>query len=246
MKLEQRHVLVIGAAGGIGRQIAGELIRRGTPVTGVDINPSASSDQSYQHIEVDFSRESAVDKVLQSLERPPTHVISVAGGALKAEVRSTTPWVDGLRLMKPTIDANLGTSLNAIRAILPFGTTSGDRAVILCSSINSTGSYGYLSYSASKGAVESTVRSATHPLGRLGIRINAVRLGTVLTPQAENLHGPVEGEHFTALMRGSALGRFVTMTEAAQACVGLALDLTAVTGIVLTVDCGQTVPHAHD
>jgi NAD(P)-dependent dehydrogenase (short-subunit alcohol dehydrogenase family) len=242
--------LLIGAAGGIGRCVA-ELFRsRGIPVTGIDLAESPFADRpDYRHVRTDMAQTGSVDAVLDAIRgRPPCYVINVAGGAVAEEVAKAPHGGFAVETLERTMWSNLRTSLSAISIAEALAAESGGRnvSVTLCSSVNAVGNYQYPVYSASKGAVESLVRTESVPLGRKGIRINAIRLGTVVTETSTRLHGDTGNEHYEALLRLTALGRFVTVTEAAAAFVAAAADITGMTGAVITVDAGQSVPGGRD
>ena len=248
MNHSEGSAVVIGAAGDIGRAVATTLCRRGMSVLGVDLKPAAPhlvAVESYKHVQFDFSTPDAVAALLDSgFGINARYIVNVAGGALSREIAAselTFAWdaLDG------TMNANLCTSLAAIAFIVEIAkacTTSADTSITLCSSINAIGNYQYPLYSASKGAVEALVSSLCVPLGKRGVRINCVRLGTVLTEASKALHGESNDEHYGSLRRGSALDRFVSIDEAASALISTAVELSGVTGSVLTVDAGQSVP----
>jgi NAD(P)-dependent dehydrogenase (short-subunit alcohol dehydrogenase family) len=79
-------------------------------------------------------------------------------------------------------------------------------------------------------------------LGVLGIRINCIRLGTVVTPVSLKLHGDENASHYDALRELTCLGRFVTLQQAALAFVAVAIDMAGMTGAVIPVDAGQSIP----
>lgn len=242
-------VVLVGASGGIGSAIRETLTRRNVTVVCVDVVPGQeSSEIGSTFLRLDFAMEDAPSRVLESIGGYPAtgfHVMNVAGGAVPAEIPLLNSMKNPSTLLLDTMHSNLLTSINAVRlceeftSILP---SWSDASVTLCSSINAAGGFGYPMYSSIKGAIEALTRSQCRHLGRLGIRINTIQLGTVRTPVSEALHGPAENEHFTRLLHGTALGRFTSPVEAATAFCSLALDWTAVTGTITTVDTGQSVP----
>lgn len=240
------HALVIGASGGIGSRIAQLLCSRGINVTGIDLRESAVTGQpGYSHACLDMSSPEAVDRVSALAgDLPFSYVINVAGGATPQELDKAGQQDFALDSLKETFDSNFATSLAAIsvaRSLTP-APAGRDLSVTLCSSINAIGNYQYPIYSASKSAVESLVFSEAIPLGRQGIRINAIRLGTVVTSTSLRLHGGLDSGHYQPLLKLTPLARFVTAEEAAVAFVAAGVDMTGMTGTVLTVDAGQSIP----
>jgi NAD(P)-dependent dehydrogenase (short-subunit alcohol dehydrogenase family) len=239
--------IVVGAAGGIGTEVVGEFLRRGFTVLGIDREPPTHTEDPprYRHVRLDWSDSAGADRVHdQAAEMGVRHIVTVAGGALAAEVDHVDAETFALGVLDPTMTHNLGTALTSISLAQRLAGTSPDRqlSVILCSSINAIGGYDYPLYSAAKGALETLVRSMAVPLGRRRVRVNCVRLGTVVTETSARLHGEGNDDHYEPLLELTALRRFVTAQEAALAMVVSSVDLTGMTGEVITVDAGQSIP----
>jgi NAD(P)-dependent dehydrogenase (short-subunit alcohol dehydrogenase family) len=240
-----QHALVIGASGGIGRCVAELLCVRGMNVIGIDLKESSLSCPNYSHVQLDMSLSESVDEVINSARgRPVSYVINVAGGAEPRELDRTITTDFALESLEGTLSSNFKTSIAGIMIArrLASEAAHSDISVTLCSSINTVGNYQYPIYSAFKNAVESLVLSQAVPLGRQGIRINAIRLGTVVTEASLHLHSKAGSKHYEPLLRLASLARFVTIREAAVAFVSVAVDITGMTGEVITVDAGQSVP----
>jgi NAD(P)-dependent dehydrogenase (short-subunit alcohol dehydrogenase family) len=240
-------VLVIGSGGGIGSAVVQKIVQMGRSVVAVDVKPSSLADHGadVRPYELDGADRSGLAKVLAS-NPDVRHVINVAGGALPAEIDGEAA-LDEVVLAE-TMRINFETCLSAIDAVVcqVRSDTTGAVAekswsITLCSSINAVGSYSYPLYSASKSAIESLTSTMAVPLGQDGIRINCVRLGTVRTERSLDLHHN-STTHYARLQEQTALGRFVSASEAAAAFVHLTVHLTGCTGTVLTVDCGQSIP----
>jgi 3-oxoacyl-[acyl-carrier protein] reductase len=243
---DARHAVVIGAAGGIGSRVADLLCGRGIRVVGVDVSdPPAVQPGGYTHLNLDAATPEAVEAAFTAIASLPVrYIINVAGGATKDEVNQPDAFAFSNDVMRQTLDSNFSTSLTSIElaARLAAASPHRDMSLVLCSSINAIGNYDYPSYSAAKGAIESLLHSQCLPLGKLGVRINCVRLGTVVTQMARSLHGDESSTHFEHLLALTALGRFVTVDEAASSLVVVAVDLAGMTGAIIPVDAGQSVP----
>ena len=243
MMSEASTCVVVGASGGLGSSVAARLVGRGCQVVGVDRDEAVVSSTDYRHYVLDFALSDAPKHLLANLGNTSvTHVLNFSGGALPIEVESDQPLELPLRWFDETMRDNVITSINAIRLMSAHThAPSLDRSITLCSSLNAMGNYGYPFYSMSKAALESLVCNYCHRLGRSGIRLNALRLGTVLTGTSRQLHGREDSAHYSRLRRMSALGRFVTAEDVADAAASVALDLHGVTGQILTVDGGQGI-----
>lgn len=239
-------VLVIGSSGGVGQACVHELLSRGCSVVGIDVvGFPVPSGPGYTHLMADGSSLAVVQDALAAFPSV-RHVISVAGGASSLEVDAEADLIS-YDATSVTWTSNVVTSMVAMDALathisgLHGDAHSADASVTLCSSINAIGNYHLPVYSAIKSAIEGLVASMTIPLGAKGVRINCVRLGTVVTEASLKLHSDAVG-HYERLKDQAALGRFVSDVEAATALVALAIDLTACTGATMTVDCGQSIP----
>lgn len=243
---DQEAAVVIGASGGIGSAVVQHLLRRGIAVLGIDRQEALVRDAGYQHIVMDCGRGGSCDAVLESAPRYRwRYVLNFSGGALPEEVEASRPLELPEATVARTFDDNVGTSINALRIAQDMVALEPDapaaRSVTLCSSINAVGDFNYPLYSMSKAAIEALVVTSARANGRSGIRVNAVRPGTIVTDASERLHGGVDGDHYRRLADVAALGRFVTVDEVAIAAVSLAVDFTGVTGAVLTIDAGQSI-----
>jgi NAD(P)-dependent dehydrogenase (short-subunit alcohol dehydrogenase family) len=108
---------------------------------------------------------------------------------------------------------------------------------------------GIAAYSAAKGGIVALTRQAAVDYGRMGIRVNAICPGTVVTPlvlrtlDARGLGPDVPGSDdvLARSARRYPLGRLGTVDEIASAALFLASDEAAwVTGAVLPVDGGYS------
>lgn len=109
-------------------------------------------------------------------------------------------------------------------------------AIVNISSINATNPSDTLThYGVSKAAVEMITKCLAHRLGGFGIRVNAVAPGLIWAEGQEvNIPGWRE-----SYCERAPLGRLVKAEDIGNACVFLASPLaSAVTGQILTVDCG--------
>jgi NAD(P)-dependent dehydrogenase (short-subunit alcohol dehydrogenase family) len=244
-------VLVTGAAGGIGGATTRILLAKGVRVVGVDLDPSVAvleGGDGYEGVVADVTSEEDLSRLARRVADPPppAHLILAAGGALQEEVDAP----DGLRLpvevFRRSVEVNLVGQYLAIKHLTPAlaASSAEDRSITVVSSINAVGDFGLPAYSAAKAGLSGLVAALAVPLGRLGVRINAVAFGTVLTDQARELHRS-DPAHFSQLAGLSVLDRLMSTEEAAKVLVALAEDLRPVTGTVLTADFGQSVPGRH-
>lgn len=226
------NILVVGGAGGIGSAIVEKYSRQGANVLSANI---AYDNSRPKHYHVDVTKPESVDKLAHHLNYLGiTHFISLAGGARNefgkgiAEVPTD--------LIDESIKLNLTSHLYLMRAFVPLMDDKGDRSITLVSSINAIQDWELPAYSAAKAGLLGLVYATTTELGVKGIRVNAILPGTVPTPRTRK-----EPKDFETLLKTSALNRLTTPEEVANAVYATTHLLTAMTGQMLVVDCGQTV-----
>jgi 3-oxoacyl-[acyl-carrier protein] reductase len=241
-------VLVTGAAGAIGSATALALEADGHRVVGLDKEPApAGGGEWIQHDLLDTAgteRLLAESPLLAGLR----HVVAVAGGAIEDEVGRLDPADVPVAVFADSVRLNLVAQYALVRASadrLEAETPSGNRSITLFSSINALRGYGMPGYSSAKAGLLGLVVALALPLGRRGLRINAVTPGTVITDRFRQDY-PETGEQLgPRLVESRATTRETRTTDVAQAVVAV-LGLEQMTGQQLVVDGGQlAVPLDH-
>jgi NAD(P)-dependent dehydrogenase (short-subunit alcohol dehydrogenase family) len=137
------------------------------------------------------------------------------------------------------IGVHLGGTFRVSRAALPLLSHSGHAAIVNISSVcASRGFPGRLSYNSAKAAIEAATRTLAVEWGVLGLRVNAVAPGFILTDKARTFYE--SGLADSGVRAGmTALGRLGTPNEIASVVYWLATPASSyVTGQVLAVDGG--------
>jgi NAD(P)-dependent dehydrogenase (short-subunit alcohol dehydrogenase family) len=224
-----RHVLVTGAAGGIGAGIR-ELFATSYRVTGVDVRGDAE-------IIADLADARAAAGVLDRAwqEHGPVDVVVNAAGIYPA-----TPF---LELTADQWDRVQNVNVRAPMLITAaFGracAASGRKGSVvnIASGAALRARPGAAHYCTSKAALEMLTKAAAVELGPLGIRVNAVSPGFVTVDSAAN---PVT-EEYAAAVSANPLGRRGLPLDVARAVRWVAGDEAEwVTGAVLRVDGGAS------
>jgi NAD(P)-dependent dehydrogenase (short-subunit alcohol dehydrogenase family) len=137
---------------------------------------------------------------------------------------------------------HLGGTFRMSRAALPHLARSPAPTVINISSIcASRGFPGRLSYNAAKAGIEAVTRTLAVEWGVIGVRVNAVAPGFILTEASRKFYeaGHADAE---ARARMTALGRMGRPEEIAEAVFWLASQASSfVTGQVIVVDGGYLI-----
>jgi NAD(P)-dependent dehydrogenase (short-subunit alcohol dehydrogenase family) len=217
--LDQRVILITGAAGTIGRAIAKAARAAGATVLGADIRPEAGVDHEF-----DVTDEAAWARVCGLIERDHGRLdglVNNAGVLHIGTIEETSP-EDWRRVMSVNAD---GVFLGC-RAAWPLLKASADASVVNISSIAGiVGGANMAAYNASKGAVRLLTKSLALHGARHDppIRCNSVHPAFVEGAMAEQaLRGARDPEKAREKMRASIpLGRFARPEEVAAAVVHL-------------------------
>ncbi len=245
-------MLISGAAGGIGTATVDRFLASGYGVVGVDISSAVETLRrgDYRGKVADVTDPerlvAAVEELLDGREL--RHVVGLAGRVLEDEPESIEPdaavAVDGF---SRSLSLNLTGQFALIQAALPkLSEMTGDRSIVLCSSVNALRGYGAPAYSAAKAGLIGMAHVLAGPLGRRGIRVNVVAPGATRTPLVEEEMRAAR-DH-TRLDRAAShipLGRVAEPDDIAAVIESLADRMTYVNDEVIRIDGGQLlVPSA--
>jgi NAD(P)-dependent dehydrogenase (short-subunit alcohol dehydrogenase family) len=239
-------VAITGAAGGIGQELCRHFGREGARIAALDRSAAVLDFAANLHEDgivteaavVDIGDAKAVAAAFAKLTAtlgPVDILVNNAGVSKNPALDGTTPegWVGD-------INSNLNGAYNCAYAVLPAMKARRAGVIVNIGSVNGLSALGDAAYSAAKAGMISLTRSLALEFGRYGIRANIVCPGTVRTPIWDHrvaLNPHVHEE----LRKWYPLGRIVEPAEVARAVAFLASGAaSAITGVVLPVDCGLT------
>ena len=227
--LENRVVLVTGAASGIGLAIAERFAREGARVTGFD---RAGDVAVLGDVRSPADVERAVEHVVASEGRIDVLVCSAGVREIGDVYTMTTEEWDNV------IAVNLSGTFYCCQAAARRMRESGGGAIVNISSVGGLiGLTRRPAYTASKHGVIGLTKSLARDLAPAGIRVNAICPGMIRTPLTERYFA--DDSFDEGLRTVVPQGRAGIAADVADAALYLASDLSAyVNGVALTVDGG--------
>jgi NAD(P)-dependent dehydrogenase (short-subunit alcohol dehydrogenase family) len=207
--------LVTGATSGIGRGVVLSLLSKGAMVIalGRDTKKLASllneADNSSRLIleEKDLSNSDGLDKWLLGISKK---IGKLTGLVLSAGIQQIYPISSKLSVekSKELFEINYFSSMQLAKGFCDRRANIGKgSSIVFLSSITSIrGDSGIAGYAASKGAINSAVKSLAFEVSNLGIRVNAVLPGLVITEMTLSQQNVYTKEYIKALDKKYPLG----------------------------------------
>jgi 3-oxoacyl-[acyl-carrier protein] reductase len=244
-RFEKKHVLITGAARGIGFEIARQFSLEGAVVSLVDNNEEnlavaaeqlSSNDSTVYTYCIDVSSKASVTEAVSNADAimPIDVLINNAGIAFE------TPFLNiEEEEWKKIIDVNLTGMFFVAQAVCRFMAARKKGVVVNMGSKNGLdGEFGYAHYNASKGGVIMLTKTMALELAHMGIRVNAVCPGYIQTPMSMEIDPPEFTENF--VKQYIPLNRPGKVEEVAPLFLFLASDESSfMTGQILIADGGQ-------
>jgi NAD(P)-dependent dehydrogenase (short-subunit alcohol dehydrogenase family) len=232
MRFSGKHMVVTGAASGLGLAIARAAEAEGAVIIALDRDaaPFAHSHRC------DVSDEEQVKAALAGLSRIDA-LVNSAGIALRQSV-TDTEMADYDRLMAVNLRGTFLVSKHALPKMRPAG-----GAVLHFSSCVTAGIRNRAAYSASKGAVIALTRNMALDYAADNIRVNCLCPGFVDTPLLARL----PPERKARIAAAHPLGRIGQPEDLVPMALLLLCDQGAwITGQAIGVDGGFNAGHAED
>lgn len=235
-----RHVLVTGAAAGIGRAIALAFAAEGANVSAIDINADglarlANNIDGLTILPCDISDPEAARTALETAEAdagPVTILVNNAGVDQRYPIGDLT---DALwrQMLAVNLDHHFVLSQRAARSMKTAG---GGAIVNLSSTAWMKSAANLTAYHAAKAGVIGLTRGLARELGPAGIRVNAVAPGRVVT---ERVEAAITDEWISETHALQCLPELIRPRDIADAVLFLASDRARmITAQTLIVDGG--------
>jgi 3-oxoacyl-[acyl-carrier protein] reductase len=246
MAQEKKLAVVTGAARGIGRAIALELLKQGRIVAGLDLNTAAlaelekvAADAGYSVITkcVDITKTEQLNETLDELAKEYGGIAILVNNAGITRDRLMMQMSDDE--YDVLMSVNLRAAFMATRAVLRSMIRNKFGRIISISSVAGImGQAGSANYAASKAGLIGMTKSIVREVAKKGITANCVAPGFILTDMTSVLPDAVK-EAAMAVIPARRMG---TPEDVAKAVAFLASDDSGyINGQVLQVDGGMAM-----
>ncbi len=239
MELKDLVAVVTGGAKGIGKTIGERFLAEGAKVALWDIDPSLvtltaqsldPSEKRAQPFKVDVTKE-AVEEMVNRFGRIDV-LVNNAGISRHKAIEEMT-----LEIFESVIRVNLTGTFLCCRAVTPVMKKQGRGKIVNIASLGGrTGRPGVgVNYAASKAGVIGLTQTLARELGPLGIYVNAIAPGPILTEQTRQYPPEV----FATWNVGRAIQKDGLPEDVAEAAIFLASRRSDwITGVTLDVNGG--------
>jgi 3-oxoacyl-[acyl-carrier protein] reductase len=244
-RFESKHVLVTGAARGIGFEIARQFGQEGARLSLFDREHALLDDTATQlsskgcvvhPFHLDVANRAQVFEAVEKAEQiaPIEILVNNAGVAYETPflTMEEAEW-------KEVLDINLTGIFLVAQAVSQRMVKRRSGVILNMSSKNGiAGEFGYSHYNASKGGIIMLTKTMALELAHLGIRVNAVCPGYLVTPMSAEIDSPEFVSKFVD--RYIPLNRHGTVEDVAPIFLFLASDEASfITGETFLLDGGQ-------
>lgn len=248
--MKGKNIIITGGTKGIGLGITKTFANEGANVifTGRDEDDgkSAEKDLKSKDLNVEFYQADALDfnKTKELFKYTNEKLGSIDVLILNAGIYPEVSIRDmELEQWDKVLDLNLKSIFVSTKEVIPYMEENGGRIVITSSITgNRVGNPNLAHYSASKSGVNGFMKTAALELAPLGITVNAVEPGNIMTPGMKNVLGDEYIKNQESIIPLKKLGN---PEDIAHAIIFLASDEASyITGQSIIVDGGQILPES--
>ena len=224
-RLAGKVCVIAGAGGHLGQGVAARLSAEGAVVAGIDINPHTAGSLN---LVADLTSEPAVQAAYAEIHDKFGHIDVIYNNAGVIDFSDRSALDTTVEVWSRVMDGNLTTAWlsckHGISYLLRNPTPGG--SVINTSSFlaGMASASAQMAFNAAKAGVAQLSRDLGANLARSGVRVNALCLGPIETPQLKAMFATLGPEETKRRFTHMPMGRFGTLDELASTVVYLASD----------------------
>lgn len=248
MNVEDKIVVLTGAAGGLGSEMAMLLAMQGAKVYLLDMDEAkglsveksiTDAKGAATFLKMDITRPEDWESVIAKIVELDGHIdvlVNNAGINIRKSIEEMS-----LEEWNTMMLVNVGSVFLGTKQVIPVMRRQHDGVIINTSSVCGLIGHRYTpeAYSATKGAVTILTKSIASRYAKDGIRCNSIHPSTVDTPLVQQMFAdPIKKQQ---RLDEVPLGRLATSADIANAVLFLASEESSfINGISLPVDGGVT------
>jgi NAD(P)-dependent dehydrogenase (short-subunit alcohol dehydrogenase family) len=241
-RLKNKVCVVTGAASTIAEAAADRLISEGATVVGVDRRQHGLGQYSQT---ADLADEDQVRELFAGVKNDLGRIDVLYNNAGLSDREDHSALDMPLTVWERVLAANLTTTFLCCKHAIPYlldNDPPGGSVINTASFLAGMGAASsQMAYSAAKAGVLQLTRDLGVHLGRRGVRVNALVLGPIETPQLQALFEDIGDEEIARRFVHYPMGRFGTLDELAGTVAYLASDDAGfITGAAFPLDGGIT------
>jgi NAD(P)-dependent dehydrogenase (short-subunit alcohol dehydrogenase family) len=241
-RLQGKVCVITGAASSFGEAVAERLASEGATVVGVDRRDHAVGEQS---LRVDLAEEGAVHELFAGIKRDLGRIDVLYNNVGLNDQEDHSALDASVEVWDRVLSANLTTTYLCCKHGIPhmLNNDPANGSVINTASFLAVmgASSSQMAFSVAKAGVLQLSRDLGVHLARRGVRVNALVLGPIETPQLNELFGRIGEQERAQRFIHYPMGRFGSLDELAGTVAYLASDDSGfVTGSAFPLDGGIT------
>jgi len=243
--LEQKTVIVTGGATGIGQAFAMGCAAQGANIVVADMNSSEETVEGIKKlggraigIQVDVSNQESLTAMADASLKAYGRIDGLINNAAYFREVKLTPFEE----IDPVIwdrifQVNVRGVWQCCKAVMPAMRSQNSGSILNISSVVAVaGQSGYLHYVATKGAVLSMTKGLAKECGSVGVRVNVIAPGFVITDATKDR--PIEWQQ--SFLKARAISREQRPNDLVGTAMYLLSDLSCfVSGQTIVVDGGH-------
>lgn len=245
-----KQFIITGASSGMGAHIAQTLVLLGAKVFGIGrsqeklqkVQNACIDPKSFIPLAKDISQNNGLDKWVLELSK---QYGSFDGAVLSAGLQQIAPITSVLSVesAKHLFETNYFGNLQIIKGLIDRRARSvcGASFVVLSSNSSVKAQKGLANYSATKGALNTAIKSIALEIAPFSYRINAISPGFVMTEMIEEWSKVYDAEYIQNIKKEYPLGIGDIRQITPLVCFLLSKDSAWITGQNIIIDGGASL-----